>query len=330
MSNSILEVHNLSISFQSEEHGPLKAVDNVSFSLKKGETLGIVGESGCGKTVTALALMRLLPLPAGSIDTGKVIFNDNNILALPIKEMFQIRGRKIAMIFQEPMTALNPVKTIGKQIAEVYELHFPKMSNLEIIQSSIEMLTKVGIPLPKMRLKEYSYQLSGGMRQRVMIAMALAGKPEILIADEPTTALDVTIQSQILDLIKDLQKETDMSVILITHNLGIVAQVCDRVLVMYAGQIAEKANVIDLFKNPSHPYTVGLLHSIPKLDHPSKAPLETIKGMVSNLINMPKGCRFQNRCPYVKEKCYLKPPPLETCASEHETACYNWKEINTG
>ena len=330
MSEPILEVHKLSISFQSEEHGPLKAVDNVSFSLKKGETLGIVGESGCGKTVTALALMRLLPLPAGSIDTGKVIFNDNNILTLPIKEMFQIRGRKIAMIFQEPMTALNPVKTIGKQIAEVYELHFPEMSKSEIIQSSIEMLTRVGIPLPKLRLKEYPYQLSGGMRQRVMIAMALAGKPEILIADEPTTALDVTIQSQILDLIKDLQKETDMSVILITHNLGIVAQVCDRVLVMYAGQIAEKANVIDLFKNPSHPYTVGLLDSIPKLNHTSKAPLKTIKGMVSNLMNMPKGCRFQNRCPYVEEKCYLKPPPLETCALDHKTACYNWKEIKTG
>ena len=330
MSQPVLEVHNLSISFQSEEHGPLNAVDNISFSLKKGETLGIVGESGCGKTITALALMRLLPLPAGRIDTGEVIFNGKNILNLPIKEMFQIRGRKIAMIFQEPMTALNPVKTIGKQIAEVYELHFPEMSQSEITQSSIEILTRVGIPLPDLRLKEYPYQLSGGMRQRVVIAMALAGKPEILIADEPTTALDVTIQSQILDLIKDLQKETNMSVILITHNLGIVAQVCDRVMVMYAGHIAEKANVIDLFKNPSHPYTVGLLHSIPKLDHPSKAPLKTIEGMVSNLLNMPKGCRFQNRCPYVEEKCYLKPPSLETCSSNHETACYNWKEIGTG
>ena len=306
MSQTILDVHNLSISFQSEEHGPLRAVDNVSFSLKKGETLGIVGESGCGKTVTALALIRLLPLPASNIDSGKVIFNGKDILTLSIKEMFQIRGCKIAMIFQEPMTALNPVKTIGKQIAEVYQIHFPKMSKSEIIQSSTKMLTRVGIPLPNLRLNEYPYQLSGGMRQRVMIAMALAGKPEILIADEPTTALDVTIQSQILDLIKDLQKETGMSVILITHNLGVVAQVCDRVLVMYAGQIAEKANVIDLFKNPNHPYTIGLLHSIPKLDHPGKTPLKTIKGMVSNLMNMPKGCRFQNRCSYVGGKCYLK------------------------
>ena len=330
MSQTILDVHNLSISFQSEEHGPLRAVDDINFSLKKGETLGIVGESGCGKTVTALALMRLLPLPAGSIDNGEVIFGGKDILALSIKEMFQIRGRKIAMIFQEPMTALNPVKTVGKQIAEVYELHFPEMSKSEIVQSSIKMLTRVGIPLPSLRLKEYPYQLSGGMRQRVMIAMALAGKPEILIADEPTTALDVTIQSQILDLIKDIQKENNMSVILITHNLGIVAQVCDRVLVMYAGQIAEKANVMDLFKNPTHPYTIGLLHSIPKLDHPSKTPLKTIKGMVSHLMDMPKGCRFQNRCPYVKDRCYLKPPPLEICAPEHQTACYNWKEVNTG
>ena len=330
MSQLALEVQNLSISFQSEDHGPLKAVDNISFSLRKGETLGIVGESGCGKTITALALMRLLPLPAGRIDAGEVIFNGKNILSLPIREMFKIRGRKIAMIFQEPMTALNPVKTIGKQIAEVYELHFPEMSPSEITQSCIEILTKVEIPLPDLRLKEYPYQLSGGMRQRVVIAMALAGKPEILIADEPTTALDVTIQSQILDLIKDLQKETKMSVIFITHNLGIVAQICDRVMVMYAGHIAEKANVIDLFKNPSHPYTAGLLHSIPKLDHPNKAPLKTIEGMVSSLMNMPKGCRFQNRCSYVEEKCYLKPPPLETCALDHKTACYKWKEVRTG
>lgn len=329
MSQSILKVQDLSVSFQTET-GFVTAVDSVSFSLKREETLGIVGESGCGKTVTALALMRLLPHPASRINSGEIIFDGKNILNLPVEKMFQIRGRKIAMIFQEPMTALNPVKTIGRQIAEVYHLHFPQMSSVEITKSSVEMLARVGIPLPDMRLKEYPYQLSGGMRQRVMIAMALAGKPEILIADEPTTALDVTIQSQILDLIEDLQREIGMSIILITHNLGMLAQICDRVLVMYAGQIAEKAKVIDLFKNPRHPYTLGLLHCLPQLDYPSKLPLKTIKGMVSSLMDMPKGCRFQNRCPYVEQKCRLKPPPLEICASEHETACYRWKEVKAG
>ncbi len=327
MSEYILKVQNLTLSFQTEA-GRVTAVDSISFSLKKGETLGLVGESGCGKTVTALALMRLLPQPAGSIDSGEVYFYHKDILTLPIYEMFQIRGRKIAMIFQEPMTALNPVKTIGKQLAEVYQLHFPKMSYSQITQSSTEMLEKVGIPLPDLRLKEYPHQLSGGMRQRVMIAMALALKPEVLIADEPTTALDVTIQSQILDLIEDLKKEINMSVILITHNLGIVAQVCERVLVMYAGRIAEKAPVIDLFKYPSHPYTKGLLHSIPQLNQPSKIPLETIPGMVSSLMDMPSGCRFQDRCAYVQEPCRLKSPPLESRKKEHQVACYRWREVN--
>ena len=241
--------------------------------------------------------------------------------------MFRIRGRHISMIFQEPMTALNPVKTVGKQIAEVYNLHFPKMIDKDVKKNSIEILEKVGIPLPDLRLKEYPHQLSGGMRQRVMIAMALAGKPDVLIADEPTTALDVTIQSQILDLITDLQKEIGMGVIFITHNLGIVAQICDRVLVMYAGRVAEKAHVLDLFKKPSHPYTVGLLNSIPQLDGQSKTRLQTIKGMVSSLMDMPKGCRFQNRCPYVFEKCHSKPPLLKAGNVGHEVACYKWKEV---
>lgn len=324
-----LKVKNLSLSFQTET-GRVRAVDQVSFSLKKGETLGLVGESGCGKTVTALALMRLLPHPAGHIDSGEVFFHNKDLLKLPLADMFRIRGRHISMIFQEPMTALNPVKTVGKQIAEVYDLHFPQMTNRDIKKNSIELLEKVGIPLPDLRLKEYPHQLSGGMRQRVMVAMALAGQPEILIADEPTTALDVTIQSQILDLITDLQKEIGMGVIFITHNLGIVAQICDRVLVMYAGRVAEKASVLDLFKKPSHPYTVGLLNSIPQLDGQNKTRLQTIKGMVSSLMDMPKGCRFQNRCPYVFEKCHSKPPLLKAGSADHEVACYKWEDVQSG
>lgn len=327
--SSVLTVNNLSISFQTEA-GRVKVVDQVSFCLEKGQTLGLVGESGCGKTVTALALMRLLPKPAGHIDGGEILFNKQNILQLSIQDMFQIRGHRISMIFQEPMTALNPVKRVGQQLAEVYHLHFPQMTDKQVTSASTDMLFKVGIPLPDLRLKEYPHQLSGGMRQRVMIAMALAGKPDILIADEPTTALDVTIQSQILDLIADLQNELGMSVIFITHNLGIVAQVCHRVVVMYAGRVVEKADVMDIFKKPSHPYTAGLLDSIPKLDHPSKQHLKTIKGMVSGLMDFPVGCRFQNRCPYVYEKCQQTSPPLQVCASNHETACYKYKEVRSG
>ena len=327
--SSVLRVKNLSISFQTETDR-VTAVDQISFSLKKGETLGFVGESGCGKTVTALALMRLLPHPVAFIDTGEIFFKGKDLLKQPIEDLFHIRGHQMAMIFQEPMTALNPVKTVGQQIAEVYYLHFPKMTETEVRDGSIEMFEKVGIPLPDLRLKEYPHQLSGGMRQRVMIAMALVGKPDVLIADEPTTALDVTIQSQILDLIADLQQEMGMGVIFITHNLGIIAQICDRVVVMYAGRVAEESDVFDLFKKPSHPYTVGLLNSIPRLDGQSKMRLKTIEGMVPSLKDMPTGCRFQNRCSYAFEKCRRKPPLLETCGTNHTTACYKWEEVRGG
>ncbi len=314
------------MSFETEQ-GRVTAVDDVSFSLEKGKTLGIVGESGCGKSVTAMSILRLLPKPAGNIDNGEILFNGKNIRDLSIHDMFQIRGRKISMIFQEPMTALNPVKSVGKQIMEVYELHFPEMSKEDRKRSAIETFEMVGIPAPDRRLREYPHQLSGGLRQRVMIAIALACKPDILIADEPTTALDVTIQAQILDLIKDLQKEIGMGVIFITHDLGVVAQVCDEIVVMYAGRIAERANVFDLFKSPQHPYTHGLLGSIPRLELAPKTKLQTIEGMVPSLFDMPQGCRFQNRCEFVQEVCKSKIPPLEAFQGSHLVSCLRSKEI---
>jgi len=295
----ILEVEDLSVVFNTEA-GRITAVDDVSFILKKGVTLGIVGESGCGKSVTALSIMRLLPKPSGQIVYGNIIFNNKSILNYSSEEMSRIRGKRIAMIFQEPMTALNPVHQIGKQIKEVYTLHFKEMSSEQIWNSSIEMLEKVEIADPEKVLKKYPHQLSGGMRQRVMIAMALACKPDILIADEPTTALDVTVQAQILDLIKELQNSFSMSVILITHDLGVIAENCDEAVVMYAGRVAEKALVNELFKNPLHPYTKGLLKSIPTFTNIAfgkrKTQLPTIKGRVPSLENMSQGCRFNPRC----------------------------------
>ncbi len=292
-------------------------------------TLGIAGESGCGKSVTALSIMRLLPKPFGQIVNGNILFNNENLLDLSSENMAKIRGRKIAMIFQEPMTALNPVHSIGKQIKEVYTLHFTSMTEKEIKQSSVEMLTKVEIAEPEKVLKLYPHQLSGGMRQRVMIAMALACKPDILIADEPTTALDVTVQAQILDLIKDLQNSFSMSTLLITHDLGVIAENCDEAVVMYAGRIAEKANVKDLFKNPLHPYTKGLLNSIPSLerkeDSNKKTQLSTIKGQVPSLGNMPNGCRFSPRCQKRMEMCENIIPNEEKYASDHLVACHNVK-----
>ena len=321
----ILSVQDLVVSFTSDE-GEVEVLDRIGFDLARGETLGIVGESGCGKSVAAFSIMRLLPQPSGNISNGKVIYQGQDLLGLDVEDMHNIRGRKIAMIFQEPMTALNPVHRIGKQIAEVYQLHFPEMNNEEIRSACIDILTKVGMPAPEKRLREYPHQLSGGMRQRTMIAMALACKPDILIADEPTTALDVTTQNQILNLMKELQKEIGMSIIFITHDLGVIAETCDRVIVMYAGRIAEQASVEDLFHAPRHPYTRGLLNSIPRLETQAKSELQVIQGMVPSLNALPSGCRFRTRCDYVSEKCAESSPDLEE-ADHHTVACFNWRKL---
>ena len=318
---TILSVKNLVTAFQTEE-GLLRAVDGVSFDLPRGSTLGLVGESGCGKSVTALSIMRLLPKPTGQYIGGEILYNGIDILSLPVNKLHQIRGNHISMIFQEPMTALNPVQPLGKQLAEVFELHQPEMKKNQIIEASIDILRKVGIPVPEKRIGEYSHQISGGMRQRVMIAMALACKPDILIADEPTTALDVTIQAQILDLIKSLQKETGMSVIFITHDMGVIAEVCDQVVVMYAGKIAEIAPGLDFFKSPKHPYSQGLLSSIPSLVATRKTQLNVIKGMVPALHQLPKGCRFQNRCSVVMPICKHEIPPLTSIQLSHFVSCH--------
>ena len=317
----ILSVNHLVTAFDTEG-GRIKAVDDVSFQVKKTHTLGLVGESGCGKSVTALSIMRLLPKPAGVIESGQILFNNTGIASLPADQMPEIRGKRIAMIFQEPMTSLNPVHRIGQQIGEVFQLHFPEMGESDITTASLELLNKVGIPEPEQRMAEYPHQISGGMRQRVMIALALACKPDILIADEPTTALDVTIQAQILDLIQKLQQETGMAVIFITHDLGVIAEICEDVVVMYAGKVAETASVIQLFKNPKHPYTQGLLDSIPRLETPRKTRLNIIKGMVPGLTELPSGCRFRNRCPHAMEICATEPPPSMQVGEDHFAACY--------
>jgi oligopeptide/dipeptide ABC transporter ATP-binding protein len=323
----LLEVKNLVTSFHTE-NGRLRAVDGVSFQVRKGKTLGIVGESGCGKSVTSLSVMRLLPKPSGIIESGEILFDKIDLSNLSAEEMRSIRGRRISMIFQEPMTALNPVHRVGKQIEEVYRLHFPEMDHHMIRQAAIRILDKVGIPDPEVRLNEYAHQQSGGMRQRVMIAMALACSPDLLIADEPTTALDVTIQAQILALMKSLQEDSGMSIILITHDLGVIAETCDDVVVMYAGTIVESAPVIELFRSPRHPYTLGLLNSIPRLNTPGKQKLNIIEGMVPDLKDLPKGCRFQNRCPQATARCVSGNPAIEKVSPDHEVACYHWKEID--
>lgn len=317
----ILEVKNLVTAFDTEG-GRIRAVDDVSFQIKKQQTLGIVGESGCGKSVTALSIMRLLPKPTGIIERGQILFNGSDLVQLPAERMNEIRGKRISMVFQEPMTSLNPVHRIGKQLGEVYRLHFSEMSENEIRQQALELLQKVGIPEPEQRMEEYPHQISGGMRQRVMIALALACKPDILIADEPTTALDVTIQAQILDLMQKLQSETGMAVIVITHDLGVIAETCEDVVVMYAGKVAETASAVELFKNPKHPYTQGLLGSIPRLETPRKTKLNVIEGIVPSLYELPSGCRFRTRCPYAMEICAGDPPPMFTVGTDHFAACY--------
>ena len=317
----ILQVKNLVTAFDTEG-GRIRAVDDVSFEIKKQQTLGIVGESGCGKSVTALSIMRLLPQPTGVIESGQILFNGSDLVKLPANKMHEIRGKRISMVFQEPMTSLNPVHRIGKQLGEVYRLHFSEMSANEIRQQALELFQKIGIPEPEQRMEEYPHQISGGMRQRVMIALALACKPDILIADEPTTALDVTIQAQILDLMQNLQSETGMAVIVITHDLGVIAETCENVVVMYAGKVAETASAIELFKNPKHPYSRGLLDSIPRLETPRKTKLNIIKGIVPSLYELPSGCRFRNRCPHAMDICAGDPPPMISVGTDHFAACY--------
>jgi peptide/nickel transport system ATP-binding protein/oligopeptide transport system ATP-binding protein len=294
----------------------------VDLELEEGGTLGVVGESGCGKSVTALSIMRLIPDPPGKVVKGEIVFNGTDLLTLSEAEMRKVRGRSISMIFQEPMTSLNPVFQIGDQISEVLRLH-EGMSRRESWNRSVEMLKLVGIPAPERRVSEYPHQLSGGMRQRAMIAMALACSPKLMIADEPTTALDVTIQAQILELVNRLKKEKGMSVILITHNLGVIAETARMVAVMYAGRIVEYTDVRSIFASPEHPYTQGLLKSIPRLDedHSKKEKLEAIPGLVPSLLDLPQGCKFSNRCKYVFERCGEEPPLLEP-APGHFVRCW--------
>lgn len=314
----VLEVSNLETSFFIGGK-QLKAVDNVSFSVGRGRTLGIVGESGCGKSVTSLSVMRLIPWPPGKITAGTINLEGKDLLKLSEDEMRKYRGNKISMIFQEPMTSLNPVFTVGDQVGEVYRVH-KGANKREARDRAIEMLRQVRIPSPEQRVDEFPHQLSGGMRQRVMIAMALACRPGLLIADEPTTALDVTIQAQILALMNNLQAEVGMSVVLITHDLGVVAETCDDVVVMYAGKIVERASTKELFTNPKHPYTRGLMESIPKLGaHQSR--LKTIPGLVPGLGNLPNGCRFQDRCPLASDECRAADPALRDVGGKHEVAC---------
>ena len=323
--NTLLSVRNLSTFFDTEQ-GPAKAVQNVSFDIKSAETFALVGESGCGKSVTALSIMRLIPHPQGRIVSGKISFKNHNILELTEKRMRTIRGNKIAMIFQEPMTSLNPVFSIGFQIAEAIRLHQRKKSSRAWSMTE-EILEKVHIPDAGRRLYEYPHQLSGGMRQRVMIAMAISCKPSLLIADEPTTALDVTIQAQILDLLDELQKSENMSILLITHDLGVVAQRADNVAVMYASKIAEQCSCNELFKNPLHPYTQGLLNSRPQLGTRQNR-LNTIAGNVPEPLNFPSGCKFHPRCPigYNDKRCQTVEPELREVSPNHFAACWYAKK----
>jgi oligopeptide/dipeptide ABC transporter ATP-binding protein len=324
MSESILEINNLVTGFHTDQ-GTVHAISGVDLSVPKGKTLGIVGESGCGKSVTALSIMRLLPKPAGFIDSGEVLFKGEDLTKVSKERMLEIRGNRIAMIFQEPMTALNPVYKIGRQIMEVLALHQPQLTKQQRIEETIKVLKHVGIPAPEERINEYPHQLSGGMRQRVMIAIALSCKPDVLIADEPTTALDVTIQAQILELMRDLQEEYGMSIVFITHDLGVVAEMCHDVVVMYAGRVVERGSVEEVFKKPSHPYTRGLLSSIPKFTSERKSKLETIEGMVPSLFELPAGCRFQGRCPKVHDTCREKSPPVSQISQSHSVHCFDYE-----
>lgn len=320
---SLLEVKNLKTYFFTE-NGVVKSVDEVGFKVYQGETLGLVGESGCGKSVTAFSIMRLLDYPGKTVD-GEIIFKGRDLLKKSEAEMRKIRGKEIAMIFQEPMTALNPVLTIGFQISEALRMHFD-ISKKEAMKKSVELLKKVGISIPEQRVNEYPHQLSGGMRQRAMIAMALSCDPTLLIADEPTTALDVTIQAQILDLMRSLLQEFNGSLIMITHDLGVIAEIADRIAVMYASKVVEYADKRTIFYNPLHPYTFGLLTSIPRLDVEIKR-LNVIPGIVPDPLHFPSGCKFNTRCRFVTNKCKEKEPPLIKLEEGHMVRCWNVDKV---
>ena len=323
MNRSLLEIKNLRTHFFTH-NGAVKAVDDVSLAVSGGEMIGVVGESGCGKTVLARSIMRLIPDPPGRIVAGEIRFMGENLLELSEKSMQRIRGNAISMIFQEPMTSLNPVYTIGTQLVEVFRKH-QKMNKSEALSEAVELLRLVGIPSPETRTKEYPFQMSGGMRQRVVIAMALACRPKLVLADEPTTALDVTIQAQILKLIDQLRNELNTSVILITHDLGVIAETVSRVVVMYAGKVVEQANVQDIFNSPLHPYTEGLMWSIPSLEkdeHKDAGLLKEIPGIVPDLSRLPRGCSFYPRCDKRMDVCRSDPPKLIECRPAHSVRCW--------
>ena len=322
----LLEVRGLQTRFHTAE-GIVHAVNDISYTLAEGETLGIVGESGSGKSVSVLSIMQLIPEPPGEIAGGEAVFLGRDLLEMDPKEIRHIRGNRISMIFQDPMTSLNPVLTIGEQVGEALQQHLG-MGPREARARTVELLELVGIPMPDQRVDQYPHQFSGGMRQRVMIAMALSCNPELLIADEPTTALDVTIQAQIVELVKELQHELGMSVIWITHDLGVIAGLADRVVVMYTGRIVETGPVDDLYEDPRHPYTMGLLGSLPRLDAQAHQQLASIRGMPPDLTNLPEGCSFAPRCQYVTDRCRRESPPLTKIGQHRWTAC--WVDVTEG
>lgn len=325
MNEDILDIRGLKTFFFTDE-GVVQAVNDVNLKLPRGRTLGLVGESGCGKTVTALSILRLVPRPPGKIVDGKILFNGGDLLSKNDEEMRQIRGGKISMIFQDPMTSLNPVFTIGDQVAEAIKLHQSVADKRDLEEKIGEILRKVGIPDAAKRIKDYPHQFSGGMRQRVMIAMALSCRPDLLLADEPTTNLDVTIQAQIIELISELQREFGTSIIYITHDLGIVAEVAEDVAIMYAGRIVEYADVVTIYKRPSHPYTQALLASVPRVDM-TRRMLTVIPGSVPDLVNLPSGCSFHPRCRYANDICKNETPPLVEVDSGHLAACLRLGEL---
>ena len=321
MAETLLDIRGLKTWFKTDD-GMVRAVDGVDLHIDRGETLGVVGESGCGKTVTARSVLKLIDMPPGRFEAGEILWRGRNLIPLSQDEMDKIRAREIAIIFQEPMTSLNPVYTVGYQIAEVIRQH-EKLGAKQSMQGAVEMLRLVNIPNPQKRVNDYPHQFSGGMRQRVMIAMALSCKPQLLIADEPTTALDVTIQAQILELMQEMKDRLGMSIMLITHAMGVVAETCQRVVVMYAGKVVEEAPVEALFGNPRHPYTQGLIRSIPRVDRAAvqKERLEAIPGTVPSLLNPPTGCRFAARCKYAMDVCVRAMPPLKEVGPGHRVAC---------
>jgi peptide/nickel transport system ATP-binding protein len=321
MSEPLLDIRGLKTQFATDD-GLVHAVDGVDLSIGRGETLGVVGESGCGKTITAMSVLKLIPMPPGRIAAGQILWKGRDLVPLGAEEMRKIRSKEIAIVFQEPMTSLNPVYTVGDQIAEVIRVH-ERLSRRAAMDKAVEMLRLVNIPTPERRIRDYPHQFSGGMRQRVMIAMALSCDPEMLIADEPTTALDVTIQAQILDLLNDLKARLGMSIMLITHAMGVVAETAQRVVVMYAGKVVEEATVERLFAEPLHPYTQGLIRSIPRIDRGAgrKARLEAIGGAVPRLLDPPPGCRFAARCRLATSACTQATPPLVEVAPGHKVAC---------